>query len=75
MKAFIVYPANEIKLRQLCRKLQDYGTLNCTFEQFVNIYTEWHLSTFKGCPVDYGTATFRKDWFRSFLEYLVNYEI
>lgn len=28
MRAFIPYDANEIKLRQLCRKLQDYGTVN-----------------------------------------------
>ena len=75
MKAFVPYPNNEIKLRQLCRTLQDVGTINCTFEQFVHIYTQWHLCTFKGQPVSYGTATFRKDWFRSFVEYIANYEI
>lgn len=75
MKAFIPFEAKEIKLRQLCRKLQDYGRVNCTFEQFIEIYTKWHLSTFKGCPVNYSTATFREDWFRDFFFYLVNYDI
>lgn len=75
MKAFELYPQNEIELRKLCRRLQDYGTVNCSFEQFVSIYTKWHISTFKGQPVRYDTATFRSDWFRSFLEFLVNYEI
>jgi len=75
MRAFIPYDANEIKLRQLCRKLQDYGTVNCTFEQFDEIYKKWHLTTFKGQPVSYSTATFREDWFRDFLYYLIEYEI
>lgn len=75
MRAFIPYDANEIKLRKLCRKLQDYGTVNCTFEQFVEIYKNWHLTTFKGQPVNYSTATFREDWFRDFLYYLIEYEI
>lgn len=75
MRAFTPYKPNEIKLRQLCRKLQDYGTVNCTFEQFLVIYTQWHLTTFKGQPVDYNTALFREDWFRDFLYFLMNYEM
>jgi hypothetical protein len=75
MKAFTPYNQDEVKLRQLCRQLNDYGTVNCTFGQFVGIYKEWHLNTFKGQPVNYSTATFRRDWFASFLHYLVNYEI
>ena len=75
MRAFIPYEANEIKLRQLCRKLQDYGTVNCTFEEFVKIYEKWHLTTFKGQPVSYSTASFREDWFRDFFCFLINYEI
>ena len=75
MKAFKIYSRDEIRLRQLCRKMQDYGTLNCTFEQFVFIYTQWHLTTFKGQPVNFSTASFRDDWFRSFLEYIGNFDI
>ena len=75
MKAFTTYDANEIPLRQLCRKLQDFGTMNCTFEQFVEIYNKWHLTTFKGQPVSYKTATFREDWFKDFLYFLITYEI
>ena len=75
MKAFTPYNADLIPLRQLCRKLQDYGTVNCTFEQFVEIYKKWHLTTFKGQPVSYATATFREDWFRDFLYFLITYEI
>ena len=75
MKAFTVYNAEEVPLRQLCRKLQDYGAMNCTFEQFEHIYRIWHLTAFKGQPVSYKTATFREDWFRDFLLFLINYEI
>ena len=75
MKAFVPYDAKEIPIRQLCRKLQDIGTVNCSFEQFIEIYDKWHLTTFKGRPVSYSTATFREDWFRDFLYFLVNYEI
>ena len=75
MKAFIPYDANEIPLRQLCRKLQDIGTISCTFEQFVGIYNKWHLTTFKGQPVSYKTATSREVWFRDFVLFLINYEI
>lgn len=75
MKAFITYNPEQIPLRQLCRKLQDFGTINCTFEQFVEIYRKWHLTTFKGQPVSYKTATFREDWFKDFLYFLINYEV
>lgn len=75
MKAFKLYSRDEIQLRKLLRKMQDYGTVNCTFEQFIFIYTQCHLSTFKGQPLDFSTASFRDDWFRSFVEYIANFDI
>lgn len=75
MRAFTPYNADQKCLRQLCRKLQDYGTVNCSMEQFVEIYKKWHLTAFKGRPVSFSTATFREDWFRDFFHFLINYEI
>lgn len=75
MKAFTLYPQQEIYLRQLLRKIQDYGTMNCDFEAFSKLYEKWHLESFPGRPVDAKTATFRDDWFRSFVGYLANSEL
>lgn len=75
MKAFEPYSKEERNLRILCRRLQDYGKVQCTFKQFNEIYCEWHLKAFKGCPVSTTTATFRNDWFLDFVNFLANYEI
>lgn len=40
MKALTIYSKGEIHLRQLLRKLQDYGKLNCDFETFSKLYEE-----------------------------------
>mgnify|MGYP005795670429 FL=1 len=51
MKALTVYSKGEIHLRQLLRKLNNYGEINCDFLTFSNLYEEWHKKTFPGCPV------------------------
>lgn len=75
MKAFILYPKEQAQLYQLLLKLQPYGQVNCSFEQFSDIYSQWHNQTFPNQPVSPSTATFREDWFISFLQFLGNYEI
>ena len=46
MKAFTVFPKQEQQLRQLCRKLQDIGEINCSFDDFCSIYIEWYHKTY-----------------------------
>lgn len=75
MKAFTFYLKEEIEMRQLLRKLQDYGTCNCDFVTFVAIYQDWHLKAFPGTPVNFKAATFRDDWFKDFVEFLANKNI
>lgn len=74
MKAFSLYSEKEIHLRQLLAKLQNYGSINCSFEKFTELYNKWHLSTFKGL-VNTMTAIFREDWFKSFVNFLANEDI
>jgi hypothetical protein len=75
MKAFIQYGKDEINLRKLLRKMQDYGTVTCTFEQFNELYCRWHKDRFKGLPVNTNTAVFREDWFIDFIGFLANSEV
>ena len=75
MKAFTLYSKQEANLRVLLNKLQYCGKINCDFETFSQLYYEWHLETFPGCEVDTGAATFRSDWFGSFVDYLANADI
>ena len=75
MKAFILYSRNEIELRKALDKLKNYGKINCTFEQFNQIFVEWHEKTFPNCPVNIRTAFFRDDWFIDFVNFIANYEI
>lgn len=75
MKALTIYSKGEIHLRQLLRKIQDYGTINCDFETFVKLYEEWHLKAFPGCPIDITTVIFRDDWFSDFVNFLANKDI
>lgn len=75
MKAFVLYKKEECQLRQLFQKMQNYGSMCCDFLQFIEIYNKWHLQTFRGAPIDYGSATFRDDWFHSFLNFIINYDI
>lgn len=75
MKAFTVYPKDEINLRLLLAKLQNYGKCNCDFETFCQIYNEWHLNAFPGCPVSTTTANFRNDWFMDFVNYMAGVDL
>ncbi len=75
MKAFTLYTKEEIELRRLLRKLQDYGTINCDFKTFEQIYIRWHAKTFPGCKISVQSVNFRDDWFREFVEFLANEEI
>lgn len=75
MKAFIPYRKEEKNLRKLLRKMQDYGEITCSFEQFNELYCEWHKQAFKGLPVSTNTAIFRDDWFIDFLNFLANTEV
>ena len=75
MKAFTIYRKEEIHLRLLLRKMQDYGTINCDFETFSKLYAEWHMKAFPGCPVNTQSAIFREDWFKDFINYLANKDI
>lgn len=40
MKALRTYSKGETHLRQLLRKLNDYGELNCDFPTFSKLYEE-----------------------------------
>lgn len=75
MKALTIYFKGEIHLRQLLRKLSDYGKINCDFPAFSKLYAEWHNKAFLGCPVDSMIAIFRDDWFLDFDNFLANKEI
>ena len=75
MKAFILYPKEEIELRKLLEKLKLYGQMNCSYQEFAQIYDEWHQKTFPGMPTSPNTANFRNDWFIDFLNYLINREV
>lgn len=75
MKALTIYSKGEIHLRQLLRKLQDYGKLNCDFETFSKLYGEWHKKAFPGCPVNTMSALFREEWFIEFVNFLANKDI
>lgn len=46
MKAFTPFPKSETTLRQVLRKLQDLGTINCSFQEFNEAYVAWHLQAF-----------------------------
>ena len=83
MKAFTIYRKEEITLRQVLRKMQDYGTLNCTFEQFNQAFIDWHEKVFprenwqSNIPYKADPKTsllWRDDWFIDFVNYLANYE-
>lgn len=75
MKALTLYSKEEIHLRQLLRKLNDYGKINCDFPTFSKLYEEWHKKTFPGRPVDIATAMCRDDWFIEFVNFLANKNI
>ena len=75
MKAFIPYRKEEIDLRLLLRKMQDYGDISCTFEQFNELYCLWHKERFRDTPIRTHTALFRDDWFIDFLNFLANSEV
>ncbi len=75
MKALRTYSKEETHLRQLLRKLNDYGELNCDFPTFSKLYEEWHQKTFPGCEIDTMTAIFRDDWFLDFVNFLANKDI
>lgn len=75
MKAFTCYPKEQIYLRMLLRKMQDYGKINCDFETFTKLYEKWYIKMFPGCPVSAHTAIFRDDWLVSFINFLANCDI
>ena len=75
MKAFTLYPKEEIDLRKLLGKMQDYGKFNCSFEVFCQIYNEWHLKTFPGAPISTFSANWRDDFFTDFINYIINREV
>lgn len=75
MKALRTYSKEETHLRQLLRKLNDYGELNCDFPTFSKLYEEWHQKTFPGCEINTMTAIFRDDWFLDFVNFLANKDI
>lgn len=75
MKALTIYPNGEVHLRQLLRKLNDYGEINCDFPAFSKLYEEWHKKAFPGCPVNTRSAIFRDDWFLDFVNFLANKDI
>lgn len=75
MKALTIYPKQEIHLRQLLKKLQDYGELNCDFNTFSKLYNKWHTKAFPGCPINTQSAIFRDDWFLDFVNFLANADI
>ncbi len=75
MRALTLYPTEEIQLRQLLRKLNDYGKINCDFPTFSKLYEEWHKQAFPGCRIDFTTAMFRDDWFLEFVKFLANKDI
>ena len=75
MKAFTLYQKSEIDLRKLLNKLQNYGKINCSFQEFCTVYNEWHLKTFPGLPISTTSANFRDDWFMDFVNYIINRDI
>jgi hypothetical protein len=75
MKAFILYPKEEIELRKLLEKLKLYGQMNCSYPAFTQIYDEWHQKTFPGVQTKGNTVNFREDWFVDFVNYLINRDI
>lgn len=75
MKAFTPYSKEERNLRQLLRKMEDYGVLTCDFQTFNKIYCEWHEQDFPGRPISTFSALFREDWLLNFLNFLANYEV
>ncbi len=75
MKALTAYSKGEIHLRQLLRKLNDYGEINCDFPTFSRLYEEWHNKAFPGCPVNTMSAIFRDDCFLDFVNFLANKDI
>ncbi len=75
MKAFTRYPKGQTDLYILLESLKKYGRINCDFDTFNRIHSEWHLRTFPGCPVNTNTANFRPDWFSSFVEFISKYDI
>jgi len=75
MKAFSIYPKEEIDLRILLNKLQNYGKINCDFNSFSCIYNEWHQINFPGIKISTNSAIWRDDFFRSFVNFIANQEI
>lgn len=76
MKAMTLYSSQEIYFRKLMKKLEDYGRPNFDdIGTFLELYKEWHMKNFPGVEVSAITATFREDWFKSFVEFLANKDI
>ena len=75
MKAFTIYPKEEIEMRLLLNKLQNYGKFNGDFQTFCRLYKEWHKNNFPGCEVSVASVNFRNDWFIEFINYIANVEI
>ena len=75
MKAFTLYPKEERDLRKLLGKMKDYGTMNCSLDQFCQIYNEWHLKAFPGAKIDTWSANWRDDFFTDFINYIINRDV
>ncbi len=76
MKAITLYSSEEIYFRKLLKKLEDYGQPNFDdLETFLKLYKEWHMENFPGVTVSAITATFREDWFKSFVDFLANKDL
>lgn len=75
MKAFTLHPKGKRDLLILLEQLKNYGECNCNFNTFCKIYNEWHMVNFPGCEISTSSATFRSDWFTSFINFIANYEI
>lgn len=75
MKALTLYSKSEIHLRQLLRKMQDYGKINCDLETFSKLYNKWHMKTFPGLPINTMSAIFNEAWFLEFVNFLANEDI
>ena len=75
MRAFTLYPKGEIELRKLLEKLKLYGQINCSFQEFAEIYNEWHQKTFPGLPTSPSSANQMDAWFVDFVNYMIDKEI
>lgn len=75
MKAFKLFSNEEIELRKLLRKLQEYGEINCNFETFTKIYVDWFKITFPGRDFNPSIAINSDDWFLDFLKFLASKNI